>query len=187
MRSFSLSLGTADRTRTCMLRIRNPIYFRYSTAAFSLQVHHINVHSLWKLVLGPLRSWWVATSPLLQLLWAIIHIVGDHWGSCTHVCGFADRRQSCSLTKWPRRLMPKIGACIAVIYSATSPTKWPTSLLSENRTYYSAEVNYSRIKALRCFGTRMSRQNSRCRLQDLGYVNRLLERLPAMLAVVTFA
>ena len=83
--------------------------------------------------------------------------------------------------------MPKLGACIAVIYSATSPTKWPTSLLSENRTYYSAEVNYSRIKALRCFGTRMSGQNSRCRLQDLGYVNRLLERLPAMLAVVTFA
>ena len=41
------------------------------------------------------------------------------------------------------------GAYIAGIYTATSPTKWPASLLSENRTYYSAEVNYSSIKALR--------------------------------------
>ena len=58
----------------------------------------------------------------------------------------SDRKQElyeCSLGRF------EIGACIAVIYAATSPTKWPTSLLSENRTYYSAEVNYSSIKALR--------------------------------------
>ena len=43
----------------------------------------------------------------------------------------------------------EIGACIAVIYAAASLTKCAASWLSENRTYYSAEANYSRIKALR--------------------------------------